>query len=239
MKRWFKCVRRSVCEFERLDAEAQRSLMWVYGIGGTALLLLLGYLWSLLPGVSSFTQITGQGRAAVVVGVGFNSLLIGALAWFLLLGARIIHTGFTVGLQIVRRLADEESPRPGELVLPRRYVIPPPLADLVRFSLVVLVVFLVCTLGGYFFALFGLAFGGLLTHACANLTAAGITVLCHRTERECECAALTALATAVVGLVLAGLVVCLSDMKEKIVPPEGVNEYESVPLRQKDDVERV
>lgn len=233
MKRWLKCVRRSLCDFDRLDDESQKEVMALYLIGGALFFTLLGYLWSLLPGVSSFTQITWGTPLAWVAGVLLNAVLIGAIVWFVALCTRVIYTGATTGIQVVRRLADDESAKPGEFRLPRRYVVPPPLSDLVVFGLFFLGTFLVCTLGGYFSALAGLAYGGLLTSACVNLTAASLTVMCHRTTNECECAAVTAVATFMFCFLLALIVFWLSGMKEKIVPPEGLNEAEAEPLTTK------
>src|ERR1700748_740485 len=187
MKRALKCLRRSVCEYHQLDAESQKQLDAVYTLVGVILILLGGALWSYIPGVASFTQITETG----VIGIVFNGLTMFAIAWVVMATLSVIYAGLTAGLQFTRRLEyAEEAPLPGELRLAwlRHIVIPPPLSDLVLCLIFTLTTLVGCTFGVYLMALVT-PLGYMFSNPCTNLTAGDLSLLCHRTPGECACGA--------------------------------------------------
>lgn len=226
MKRCLKCLRRVLCKFDRLDQETQNHVMCVLLVWLTGGLLLAGYVWSLLPGVASFTQITGD---EVFLGVVFNAFLIGDVLALLFLGGRVIYTALTSGVQVVRGLTDHEAPRPGDLAIWPRYVIPRPLSDLVLLVVCTLATLLFCTLGVYLSALIGLQFFGPFAPSCRNLTSAQVAVLCHRTPGECMCGVVSG-SFCVLATALIVFFVCWMKRLVNNVTADGPSEIEVKPL---------
>ena len=233
VKRALKCLRRVCCEFQKLDDDVQKQLVIVWGVGAAVLILLLGYVWSQLPGVASFTQITGDGSGSSFFGgVLLNGLLIGTIVATLALSGRVVYVATTQGdLQLVRRLGRDEVAHQGDLGLGWSYVIPHPLSHLVLFVLFALVALIVCTVGVYLAALIGAAvLGGGWVQSCGNFTAASATLLCHRTPGECACGALTGVAIYSIVLLCILLFQWVRKLATSIVPAEEQQEDELQPL---------
>jgi hypothetical protein len=223
VKRALKCLRRICCEHNTLPPDVRDQLYIAYTIGGVILFLLLGVVWSRLPGVASFTQITGDSGASMLTGSALNGLLIFVIVAALVLSGRVVYTAATTGLQLVRRIdaTGDDNVRKGDLQLcGTGYVIPPPLSHLVALTVCCLVALLMYTVGLYLGALIGVKLGAAWSISCGNFTAADATLLCHRTPGECACGAITAVNIACVAMLCIGIYLWLQKLTASVVPRE-------------------
>lgn len=169
----------------------RRFLLFVSALGASVgFFWLLGYLWSLLPHVPSFTQLADNSTSDAPLTPALDGMVIFIVTLYVYYAVR---TGHELATRQCWRRPDEDMVA-GALAEEECHT-PHNTRQFVGLTIAFFLIFFVPTVGAYLLALLGNA----VSHEASCSLVNGTTVLCWRTEGECLCALATAFVLVCIG----------------------------------------